>query len=159
MPFVAEGGALVTDGRGTMITTRSCLLNPNRNPVRSGRDRQSIIETELAKLGIRQVIWLEGDPCEPITSGHTDGYVLIAPNGVVLVEACDDKAIEPPMWREHDIALLENARDADGRKLKRRARARAAPTLLEGRSRNLRALLSQCLCRQWRGDWSAVRRS
>jgi agmatine deiminase len=116
--FVAEGGALITDGRGTMITTRSCLLNPNRNPVRRGVDRQRVIETTLGKLGIRKVIWLEGDPCEPITSGHTDGYVMFAPGGVVLVEATDDKEIEPPLWREHDIALLENARDADGRKLK-----------------------------------------
>jgi agmatine deiminase len=118
VPFVAEGGALVTDGRGTMIMTRSCLLNPNRNPVRRGLDRQRMIELEAAKLGIRQVIWLEGDPCEPITSGHIDGYVLFAPNGIVLVEAFDDEAIEQPMWREHDIALVENARDADGRKLK-----------------------------------------
>ena len=116
--FVAEGGALVTDGCGTMITTRSCLLNPNRNPVRRGTDRKRMIETEMAKLSIRNVIWLEGDPCEPITSGHTDGYVLCAPNGVVLVEAIDDKDIEPPLGREHDIALVKNAHDADGRKFK-----------------------------------------
>ena len=70
------------------------------------------------------MIWLEGDPCEPLTSGHTDGYVLFAPSGVVLVEACDDSATEPPMWWEHDIVLLENATDADGRKLKvKRVRA------------------------------------
>ena len=71
-----------------------------------------------AKLGIRKVIWLEGDPCEPIPSGHTDGYVLCAPGGVVLVEVFDDKDMEPPLWREHDTTLLENALDADGRKLK-----------------------------------------
>jgi agmatine deiminase len=118
VPFVAEGGALVTDGCGTMITTRSCLLNPNRNPVRRGLDRQHMIEMELDKLGIRKVIWLEGDPCEPITSGHADGYVLCAPGGVVLVEAVDDNGFERPLWREHDIALLENARDAHGRKFK-----------------------------------------
>jgi agmatine deiminase len=116
--FVAEGGALVTDGCGTIITTRSCLLNPNRNPVRLGVDRQRMIETDLRKFGIRRVIWLEGDPCELITSGHTDGYVLCAPGGVVLVEEIDDKDVEPPLWREHDIALLENARDADGRRFK-----------------------------------------
>ena len=94
---------------------------------------------ELGKLGIRQVIWLEGDPCEPITSGHTDGYVLCAPGGVVLVEAIDDEDIEPPLWRGHDIALLENARDADGRKLKVVRVLRAASAILEGRSRELRA--------------------
>jgi agmatine deiminase len=116
--IVAEGGALITDGCGTMITTRSCLLNPNRNPVRRGVDRQYMIEMTLGKLGIRKVIWLEGDPCEPITSGHTDGYVLCAPGGVVLVEAIDDENSEPPLWREHDIALLEEARVVNGRRLK-----------------------------------------
>lgn len=68
----------------------------------------------MNKLGITQVIWLEGDTCEPLTSGHTDGYVLCAPGRVVLVEAYDDKTIEPAMWREHDIALLANATSADG---------------------------------------------
>jgi agmatine deiminase len=115
--FVADGGALVTDGHGTMIVSRSCLLNPNRNPVRRGVDRQRMIEAGMAKFGIRHVIWLEGDPCEPITSGHTDGYVLCAPGGVVLVDAIDDDT-EPPLWREHDVALLEDARDANGCKFK-----------------------------------------
>jgi hypothetical protein len=73
VPFVAEGGALVTDGQGTLITTRSCLLNPNRNKLRRGEDRRRMIETELGKLGVRRVIWLEGDPCEPITSGSSAG--------------------------------------------------------------------------------------
>jgi agmatine deiminase len=111
---VVDGGAIVTDGRGTIITTRSCLLNPNRNPVRRGKNRQWMIETELGRLGARKVIWLEGDPCEPLTSGHTDGYVLFAPSGVVLVETHEDKLTEPPMWREHDIDLLEMAASADG---------------------------------------------
>jgi agmatine deiminase len=118
VPFVAEGGVLVTDGHGTMITTRSCLLNPNRNPVRRGIDRQRMIEKELGKLGIRQTIWLEGDPCEPITSGHTDGFVLCAPGSVVLVEQIDDEDIEAPLWREHDIVPLESARDGEDRKFK-----------------------------------------
>lgn len=116
--FVAEGGAIASDGRGTLFTTRSCLLNPSRNPVRRGKERQRTIEAELRKFGARNVIWLEGDPCEPGTSGHVDGYVLLAPSNVVLVDACDDKEVEAPMWRAHDIALLEGARDADGRKLK-----------------------------------------
>jgi agmatine deiminase len=116
--FVAEGGALATDGRGTLVTTRSCLLNPSRNPVRRGKDRQRMIETELHKFGVRKVVWLEGDPCEPGTSGHVDGYVLLAPSNVVLIDACDDKEVEAPMWRAHDVALLESAKGTDGRRLK-----------------------------------------
>lgn len=115
--FVSEGGAFATDGRGTLVTTRSCLLNPSRNPVRRGKDRQGMIETELHKFGVRNVIWLEGDPCEHGTSGHVDGYVLLAPAGVVLVDACDAKQVAAPMWRAHDIALLENTEGADGRRL------------------------------------------
>lgn len=114
VPFVAEGGAIVTDGNGTLITARSCLLNPNRNPVQRGVNRERAIEAAVSQLGIRRVIWLEGDPGEPITSGHTDGYVMCAPDRTVLVEQIADEDCESPFWREHDTALLEDASDADG---------------------------------------------
>jgi len=118
--FVAEGGAFAFDGNGTAITTRSCLLNDNRNPVGFTADRQAHIEAELKKVGVRQVIWLEGDPSEPVTSGHVDGYVLCAPDNVILVESIEDPdpKVGPPFWREHDIDLLSRARDADGRPYK-----------------------------------------
>jgi len=116
--FVAEGGAIVTDGQGTLITTRSCLLNTNRNPVRKGINRERLIEKEMKKFGICHVIWLEGDPCEAITSGHTDGYVMCAPDRMVLVEQVDDEDSQPSFWREHDIALLQDARSADGQQIR-----------------------------------------
>lgn len=116
--FVAEGGALAFDGRGTLVTTRSCMLNPNRNSVRAGKDRQRMIEADLRTFGVRRVLWLEGDPCEIWTCGHVDGYVLLAPSGTALVEACDDEDVEAPMWRAHDIALLKHAKSAEGRRLK-----------------------------------------
>ncbi len=115
-PVVAEGGALITDGEGTLITTRSCLLNPNRNPVHGHEPRERMIEQALNPLGIERTIWLEGDPCEPGTSGHVDGYVMFTAPGRVLVETTDDE-MERPFWREHDIALLEQTRDARGRGL------------------------------------------
>jgi agmatine deiminase len=109
VPIVADGGAMITDGCGTLITTRSCLLNPNRN---SKAIIEEEIEREFAKLGIHQTIWLEGNRDEPITSGHIDGYVLFKAQSSVLVEVIDDPHVEPPVWQSRDIEALEQAADA-----------------------------------------------
>lgn len=68
--WVLEGGSLETDGKGTLITTESCLLNPNRNP---GLSRTAIEQRLQESLGIKRVIWInkghiEGDD----TDGHID---------------------------------------------------------------------------------------
>ncbi len=56
--------------RGTVITTESCLLNPNRNP---GLTRQQIEEKLRTYLGFEKVIWLnEGID---LSAGETDGHV------------------------------------------------------------------------------------
>jgi agmatine deiminase len=116
--FVAEGGAFITDGHGTLVTTRSCLLNPNRNPVGHDKATERIIESELVGLGIRRVIWLEGDPSEPITSGHVDGYVMFTESSTVLVQLAVDEQCEPPLWSKRDMAILEHAEDANGHKIR-----------------------------------------
>ena len=116
--FVAEGGAFVTDGRGTMYTTRSCLLSPSRNSIRRSLKPEDAIVENLRKFGVSRVVWLEGDPCEPGTNGHIDGYVLHGPSGVALVDACDDAKVEAPIWRARDVALLKMSRRAGGRRLK-----------------------------------------
>lgn len=115
-PFIAEGGAFLTDGEGTIITTKSCLLNPNRNPGfgRSIAERMREIEVGLFGLGARTVIWLEGDADEPITSGHADGYVLFANPGKLIVEEMEpDFASE--QTRAADVSTLRNAIDAADR--------------------------------------------
>jgi agmatine deiminase len=114
IPFVADAGAMIFDGCGTLITSRSCQLNPNRNLKRL---TELEIEQEFTRLGITRTIWLEGDSCEPITSGHVDGYVLFKAPGAVLVEEFDDDDICPPVWRKHDIATLEQSTDALGQTL------------------------------------------
>ena len=66
--FVLEGGALDHDGFGAVLTTRQCLLNPNRN---QGWTEQ-IAEAALASaLGVQKVLWLD----EGLRNDHTDGHV------------------------------------------------------------------------------------
>ena len=117
-PFVAEGGAFIVDGEGTLITTESCLLNPNRNPFWPERVQKQKIEQAFERYGISCFIWLKGDTSEPISSGHIDGYALFTAPGALLIETIEDDGREAPPWREHDIALLKNATDAAGRGLK-----------------------------------------
>ncbi|MFO8155266.1 MAG: agmatine deiminase family protein [Thiohalospira sp.] len=85
---VLEGGAVETDGAGTLITTRRCLLSPSRNP---GLDATAI-ETWLRRLlGVDRILWLahgglEGDD----TDGHVDTLVRFADPRTLVHQACDD---------------------------------------------------------------------
>ncbi|MEO0061541.1 MAG: hypothetical protein RLZZ08_101 [Pseudomonadota bacterium] len=68
MDWVLEGGAIDTDGTGLVVTTRQCLLHPNRNPTLTQAD----IEARLHKdLGFDRILWL-GDG---LAGDHTDGHV------------------------------------------------------------------------------------
>jgi agmatine deiminase len=109
-PFVGEGGAFITDGRGTLITTFSCLKNKNRNPSFCKRT----IENWLRSLDVRQVIWLEGDPSEPITSGHIDGYVMFGEQGQLLVDGGNESSDVANNARFRDIETLRSAKSVDG---------------------------------------------
>jgi agmatine deiminase len=82
--LVAEGGAILSDGDGTILTTESCLLNPNRNP---GMTRDEVEQELLASLSADKVIWLPGDPAEVETDGHVDCLAcIVAPGRVMMAD-------------------------------------------------------------------------
>jgi agmatine deiminase len=114
MPWVLEGGAIDVDGEGTLLTTRQCLGNPNRNPTMTPTE----IERALGDaLGCERVLWL-GDGLE---NDHTDGHVdtvarFVRPGAVVVMEArtADDPNREALTAIARDVSSFTDAR---GRRL------------------------------------------
>ncbi len=84
--LINEGGAITVDGEGTLITTKSVLLNPNRNP---GHSQAEIEEILSNMLNLNKIIWLEGE-ADDETDGHVDGVCCFVRPGVLLLSWTDD---------------------------------------------------------------------
>jgi agmatine deiminase len=112
--FVGEGGALEVDGQGTVITTRQCLLNPNRNPGLSEEDIEGVLK---AAIGAEKVIWLDDGLYGDHTDGHVDNLArFIAPGKVVCMRPYGD---DDPNREALDAIRrrLAGETDAAGRRL------------------------------------------
>jgi agmatine deiminase len=108
------GRALEVDGRGTCLTTRSCLLNENRGGV---EDEQSVQDKLRDALGIDKVIWLD----QGLENDHTDGHIdniarFVAPGVAVCLQASGE---DDPNRDTLDAiaAQLTAATDARGERL------------------------------------------
>ncbi|MFZ4070419.1 MAG: agmatine deiminase family protein [Caulobacterales bacterium] len=109
--IILEGGAIEMDGQGTLITTRQCLLNPNRN---SGWTQTKAEAALAAALGVRKVIWLGDGMQNDHTDGHVDNLARFAAPGHVVCQApfgADDPNTD--VFAEIE-ALLRAAIDAAG---------------------------------------------
>jgi agmatine deiminase len=111
--LVLEGGSVDSDGEGTLLTTTSCLLQPQRNPQLSRED----IETRLQALfGVGRVLWLEHGCIEgDDTDGHIDMLARFANPTTIIYQRCDEPdyccyAALKAMEQE-----LHNLRDSGGR--------------------------------------------
>jgi agmatine deiminase len=83
-PLVLEGGSILGDGAGTLLTTEQCLLNPNRNPTLS---RDQIEEALREWLGVERIVWLGMGLVEDRdTDGHVDLIAAFTRPGQVLLQ-------------------------------------------------------------------------
>ncbi|MFD3997747.1 agmatine/peptidylarginine deiminase [Streptomyces sp. NPDC058548] len=81
--LVGEGGAIEQDGTGTLMATRSSLVNRNRNPGRTERQLESAM---CAAYGASKVIWFDGVKGQDITDDHVDATSRFLAPGEALVQ-------------------------------------------------------------------------
>jgi agmatine deiminase len=117
IPLVLEGGSIHTDGQGTILTTKECLLHPNRNPKLSQTEIESIL---LQELGCTKIIWLPlGLFGDDDTNGHVDNFACFSQPGHVLLSWTDDDEGDVENYKRcrqaHEV--LNREIDAQGRAL------------------------------------------
>lgn len=114
VPIVLEGGSIHADGEGTLLTTKQCLLNPNRNPKLS---MEQIEEEVKRNLNINKIIWLNYGLFGDETDGHVDNIACFAGPGLVLIQTCHDKTDPNYEITMENLDILKKATDAKERKL------------------------------------------
>lgn len=113
--FVMEGGAVHSDGEGTLLVTESCLLSQGRNPHLTKEQIEDVLK---AYLGAEKVIWLPCGIWQDETNEHVDNMCAFTAPGEVVLAWTDNQ--EDPQYEMSLAALrvLEAETDAKGRRIR-----------------------------------------
>ncbi len=130
--FVFEGGSIEVNGRGTLLTTEECLLDPAvqvRNP---GLSRKQVEAALRVNLGVSNVLWLGRGIAGDDTHGHVDDLCrFVGPRTVVLCqEDNSDDVNHRPL--EENRERLEGMRLEDGHRIEVVRLPMPAPLYLDG---------------------------
>lgn len=87
--IVLEGGAIISDGNGTIFTTRSVLLNRNRNPFKS---KDYIEEILINSTRSQKVIWIKQGLISDETNGHIDNVLSVINSREICIAWTDDRS-------------------------------------------------------------------
>ncbi len=111
--YVLEAGAITMDGKGTLVTTKQCLLHPKRNPGLTLAQHEDILK---AQLGAKKIIWIDkGLTPDPITDGHVDGLCQFVGPAQIMVHTLDDPRDPNTKIIRDAINVLKASTDAKGR--------------------------------------------
>jgi len=111
---VLEGGAIETDGEGTLLVNHRCVVDPKRNPGLSQAEMEQVLQTRLAA---DRVIWVGGELAGDDTDGHIDQIARFVAPGRVVAARQPDRLDPNQASLAENLAQLESAVDARGRRL------------------------------------------
>jgi len=113
--LVLEGGSIDVNGRGALLTTEACLLNPNRNPSLTRAEIEGYLR---AYLGVSKILWLGDGIAGDDTDGHVDDLArFVDPTTVVCVVEDDPADVNYAPLRDN-FTRLQCLTDQDGRPLR-----------------------------------------
>jgi agmatine deiminase len=113
--IVMEGGALDLNGKGTLLTTEACLLNPNRNPDLS---KEQIEQYLKDYLGVTNILWLGDGIVGDDTDGHVDDLTRFVNPTTVVTIVEEDPQDENYHLLQENLKRLQTMKDQDGQPLK-----------------------------------------
>jgi agmatine deiminase len=113
--IILEGGSIEVNGRGTLLTTEACLLNPNRNPTLN----RSQIENHLRSyLGVSHILWLGDGIAGDDTDGHVDDLTRFVDERTVVTVVEENPTDENYEPLQKNLERLRQMNDQDGRPLR-----------------------------------------
>jgi agmatine deiminase len=112
--IIMEGGSVEFNGAGSLLTSRSCLLNPNRNP---HLNQAQIEEYMYNYYGVEQVLWVEDGIVGDDTDGHIDDTVRFVNEDTVV--ACVERDTHDANYEvlQTNLKLLKQMRLLNGKPL------------------------------------------
>ncbi len=110
--IVMEGGSLDVNGKGTLLTTEACLLNPNRN---SHLNKSQIEQYLRDYLGVTNILWLGDGILGDDTDGHVDDLTRFVTADTIVTVVEDDPADNNYQPLKENYERLQTMRDQDGR--------------------------------------------
>ena len=113
--IVLEGGSIEVNGKGTLLTSEACLLNPNRNPHLT---RVQIEQYLSDYLGVRHILWLGDGIVGDDTDGHIDDLARFVDASTVVTVIESDPHDENFDRLQANCERLCRMTDQDGRRLR-----------------------------------------
>ncbi len=112
--FVLEGGSIHTDGEGTLLVTKSCLLSKGRNPELTMSEIESTLKDAL---NVSKVLWLPYGIYNDETNEHVDNVCCFTSACNVVLAWTDNQNDPQYKMSLADYEYLQNQTDAKGRKI------------------------------------------